>query len=175
MPIPTIEDIRNFGDAATTFHWNLEVVTVPVGVPLDTGFNLRLMDTDVPKSTGESIELNVRGHKVKQHGIYTPTQVLNMTLIETEDNHIHEVINTWKEICWDSRTGAQLSRQEVQCDLLLQRYDSDRNRIIWTYKLIGCFLEGFEIPQLNGASESLNPTVTLSYDYFLQGAGATVS
>jgi len=173
MPIPTIEQLRNVGDYATVYHWNLEIAKSPNVVAIDDGLNLRCQSTDVPKSEGESMEVNVRGLKIKQHGIYTPTQTMSLELYETVDNYVHRLISRWREACWAVRTGSQETMANVKGDLLLQRYDNSRRKIIWTYKLIGVYLESYDIPQMSNESDTLKPSLTLSYDYYTEGAGST--
>lgn len=173
MPIPTIEQLRNVGDYATTYHWNLEIAKSPSVVALDNGLNLRCQTTEVPKSESEPMEIQVRGLSIKQHGIYKPTQSITLELFETVDNYVHSKIKAWREACWEVRTGAQHTMDEVKGDLLLQRYDNSRQKIIWTYKLIGVFLESYDVPQLGTDSDTLKPSITLSYDYYTEGEGST--
>lgn len=172
MPVPQIDQIRNLGDYATVYHWSFEVATSPTVVGFDDGLNLRCTTSDVPKMSSEPILIDVRGVKIKQHGIYTPTQQITIELNETVDNYVHSRIKQWRDACWAARTGAQKTMEEVKGDFLLHRYDGTREKIIWTYKLVGVFLEDYDIPQLNNASEALKPTMILSYDYFLDGEGA---
>lgn len=177
MPVPQIEQVRGLGDFATTYHWALEIATPPpaiAGIIGRDGLNLRCSSSDVPKSTNQAIQINVRGHKIKQHGIGDHTQQITLELNETIDNYISNVIRSWREACHNVRDGSQLTRAEVQGVFLLQRYDGTRKNIIWTYKLIGVFLEDYDIPQLNGESDTLKPTITLSYDYFLDNQGSNV-
>ncbi len=172
MPIPQIEQLRNLGDFATTYHWALEVASSPAVVTLDEGFNLRCSSVDIPKSTNEPMIVDVRGIKVKQHGITTPSQEITLELNETVDNFLHKIIHDWREGAWDAKSGGQNTMKDVKGDFLLQRYANDRKTIIWTYKLVGVFLQDYDIPQLNGESDTLKPSITLSYDYFTEGEGS---
>lgn len=176
MPTPNMETIRGLGDFATTYHWNLELVTPPTAVAgMNDGLNLRCSSVDVPKSTNQKIQVNLRGLKVNQPGITDPTQTMTLELNETVDNYISSIITQWREACFAARTGVQLTKAEVEAEFLLQRLAGDRSTIIYTYKLIGVFLEDYDIPQLNGESDTLKPTMTLSYDYYVDGAGGNVA
>lgn len=167
---PTIDQIRAIGNVSALYRWNVEFVTFPAAIaapPRSSDLNLRCESTDLPKMTGQSIELNIRGHKVKQTGIYTYSNVITMTFLETVDSIIHNFLKNWREVCWETGTGVQASKADAEALILIQRLDQ-QDTAIWEYKLIGSFLEDYEDGgTLDGVtSEGLKPSFTLSYDLF---------
>lgn len=167
MARPTIDQIRSLGDFATLINWNLSFVTVPSGVGFTSdGFNFRCESTDLPKWTGTSTEITIRGHTVKQPGIYRPSNQITLTMNETVDNYITRGIKQWRELCWATGTGVAQTKQSVEAIVRLTRNDRADNAI-YSYLLYGVFLEDYDPGgQLQSSSaDVVKPTLTLSYDY----------
>jgi hypothetical protein len=170
MARPTIENVRAVGDWATTVNWNLTFVNFPkaiAGAPTKEDLNIRCESTDIPKSTGTSTEIMIRGHKVKQPGLYMPAGTLVLTFNESVDNKISTFIRRWREACYETRTGFQNLKSQVECNIKLTRLNR-QDVGIFEYELIGAFLEDYDPGgQLQGQSaDLLKPTITVSYDYF---------
>lgn len=170
MPRPSIDDIRSIGDVATLYRWNVDFVSFPTalaGPPTTESLNLRAETTEMPKRTGQSIETLIRGHKVKQPGIYDYGNVLTMTFVETVDSVIANFMRNWREICSETRTGIAQNKVDVEATILITRLNN-LDESIWEYKLVGCFLEDMEAGgTLDGqSSDSIKPSLTFSYDYF---------
>ncbi|QIG71457.1 tail tube protein [Rhizobium phage RHph_TM39] len=170
MARPTIENVRNVGDWATTVNWNLTFVTFPRALARTVTFqdlNLRCESTDIPKSTGTSTEIMIRGHRVKQPGLYLPSGTITLTMNESVDNKISTFIRNWREICSETKTGVQQEKSQVECMIKIERLNR-RDVPIWEYNLLGCYLEDYDAGgQLQGQSaDILKPTLTISYDYF---------
>jgi len=94
--------------------------------------------------------------------------------VETVDNRISHFIRNWREACSRSQTAHQFTKAELDATILITRLNRQLLPI-WEYKLIGCWLESYTLPNLDGStSDALKPGMTLSYDYFLDGpAGAS--
>ncbi|TMP46313.1 hypothetical protein CWB96_00330 [Pseudoalteromonas citrea] len=170
-----IEQIRNLDDFAVLYKWDVWF-TPPAAVAFDRNeLNVRCLSSTIPTSSVQSIDIQIRGHHIKQAGIVNDDQTINLTFAETVDNTVHNMLNNWREALWATNTGKQVKRAEYQCDMLLTRLNN-QNEPIWTYKLIGCYLENIDWGgQLGGdTSDIIRPSVTLSYDYFKMGAGADV-
>lgn len=169
MARPTIDQIRSLEDFATTYNWNMSVVKFPsIGdYPAGNDLNLRCVSVDLPKMNGASIEVNIRGHKVKQPGIYTYEGTLTFTFVETVDSTITEFFKQWREACWQSKTGVQGKKSETEGTLRIARLDRQDNEI-YEYILTGCYLESYDTGgQLTDqGGDALKPTLTISYDYF---------
>jgi len=173
MPRPSIVDIRSVGDFATTINWNLTMLSPPkrVKVPSAHQINIRCESIDVPKSTGTSTEVMIRGHKVKQPGLYTPSGTIILTAVETVDNMISNFYRSWREACYQSKTGRQYPKADVEATIRIERHDRD-DKPIWFYELVGCYLEDYDAGgQLQSASaDVVKPTLTISYDFFTDGS-----
>lgn len=178
---PVIDNIRMTADFATVYQWDVKFLTWPaapiaggIGWPDDADLNFRCESTDIPVSTNSSITVAIRGHKVKQPGIQEYGMTFTLHFVETVDNRISHFIRNWREACSRSQTAHQFTKAELDATILITRLNRQLLPI-WEYKLIGCWLESYTLPNLDGStSDALKPGMTLSYDYFLDGsAGAS--
>lgn len=170
MARPTIDQIRGIGNVTQLFRWNLIMAQFPAGIaaaPRSEALNLRAESATLPKLTGTNTEVKIRGHKVNQPGIHNYSPSITLTFIETVDNTIHTFLKQWREICWQTRTGIQLPKSQVEAVVLLQRLNQ-QDVPIWEYKLIGAFLQDYEPGGTlnNEGSDPLKPQMTLTYDLF---------
>ena len=170
MARPTIEQIRGVADFQTLYRWNLSFSLAPsavAGFPNPADLNIRCETTEIPKATNQSISVSVRGHKVKQPGIMEYAGTINFTFVETVDNKIKALLKAWREACWATKTGVWAgTKTQLQADILIEQLDNQDNAV-WQYKLVGCYLEDYDLGQLTGdGSDVQRPSMTLSYDYF---------
>ena len=170
MSRPTLDQLMNSGDYATTIHWSLSFSQLPAGLRgvIESDYiNLRCESVDMPKASNSKIKITIRGHSVYQPGLTEPSGSISLTLYDTVDSKISEFIRLWREICYETGTGYQTKRSDASATVLLNRMDR-QDHIIWSYELRGVFLEDYDPGgQLQGSSaEALKPTITLSYDKF---------
>ena len=170
MAKPTIDQIRGIGDFATLYQWNLDFASFPsaVGGGSSEDFNIRCISSEVPKATGSSIEVQIRGHKVKQPGVYEPPRTLTLTFVEAVDMMVNKFFKDWRDACYDMKTGEQRPKAEVEAVILLTQLNRASNPI-WQYTLYGVFIEDYDPTggQYDAASiDVLRPSLTISYDYF---------
>jgi hypothetical protein len=167
---PTIEQIRQVADFATVYHWYFSIDKYPaVGdLPEGTELNLRCATSALPKSTINATEVNIRGHKIKQPGIMTYENTLTINFLETVDNIVSTFIREWREICYESITGAQNTKADVEAIIKLVRLDRT-DTPIWEYVLHGCYLESYDYggELSDTASDAFRLAITISYDYFV--------
>jgi hypothetical protein len=172
MPRPNVDNLVSLGDFATSINWNFIVVTSPSAVDLTTdSLNFRCESADVPKMSSSSTTITIRGIPVKQPGVWTPSGQITLNFYETIDNTINNYIKTWREACWLSKIGTSLPKSQVTGIIQLQRNDRQDNAI-WQYTLYNAYLEDYDSTggALQGQSaDSLRPSMTLSYDYFIDG------
>lgn len=164
----TLDQIRNVGDFATVYQWNLYFAQFPnIGsYPSSGELNLRCLTSELPQSTNQKIPIGIRGHKVFQPGIREYTGTLTLTFAETIDNTIAEFLREWEEACTESNTGRHNIKQDVEAVIIIERLDREDNPI-YRYTLVGCFIETFEEGQLDGeSSEIMRPSITISYDRY---------
>jgi hypothetical protein len=170
MPRPDIDQIRALGDFATLYQFNVYLTTAPRAVdsPPTEDLNLRCLTSELPKAAGTSIEVHIRGHKIKQPGQYDPTHTLTMTFVETVDAKISQFLKNWREACWQTKTGRQEKKEDVEAVITLVQLNR-QDEPIWQYKLTGCYIEDYD-PTGAGwdgtSTEVVRPSLTLSYDYF---------
>lgn len=166
----TIDQLRSMPDFAKTYKWDLQFLTLPVvgafTFPISEALNLRCESSEIPKTTNQKIEVDIRGHKVRQPGIMDYPGTLTITFSETVDNTIHNFLKAWREVIWETRTGRSFPKAQATATLKLTRLDSQDNAV-WDYTIYSCFPEDYEIGQLDNASDIIRPSLTLSYDYFV--------
>ena len=173
---PTISSVRGLGDFATVYQWNVTMPKPPTtGLSISANditseFNLRCFSTEIPKKApAGNIDIWIRGHHIKQAGIYDPPHTLTLIFLETVDNVISNFMRELRELCWQSKTGVQTPKSSAEFTLRLSRLDR-QDREIWEYILIGCFLEDYDPSggaALDGStSDILRPSLIISYDDF---------
>jgi len=163
-----VDDLRALPDYAPVFRWNLNFITLPSGLadaPSSEDINVRCETTEVPKATNQSIEVITRGHKIKQPGITDYTNTLTFTFVETVDNAIHNLLRSWQELVWETRSGNSVQRSELTGKILLQRLDNT-NKAIWQYTIFDAYLEDHDMGTLDSSSEVMRPSMTVSFNFF---------
>lgn len=171
MPRPSIEQLRNLGDIATVYQWNLNFITFPTAVasPSANDLNLRCLSSAIPTKGEEKQELSLRGHKIYQAGQAQYGNELTLTFVETVDNKIAKFLSAWHEACVATNSGTHVKQSDVECDIQIERLNR-QDVGNWSYTLIGCFLSTYTHADLSDANEQVKPTLTLSFDYFKEAA-----
>lgn len=170
MVRPTIDQVRSVADFTNIYRWNLVFAQFPAAVanpPALEDLNLRCESSELPRLTGQTMQHNLRGHQVRQSGIYNYSDSLTLTFIETVDNVVHNYLKAWREAMWETKTGVTQPKADCEAIILLQRLNNQDDPI-WEYKLVGAFLQDFDFGgTLDGVtSDSLKPQLILTYDYF---------
>lgn len=167
----TLDQIRAFGDVTQGFRWIFNVITAPAAVafPASEALDLRIETAELPAKSGSSVEVQLKGHRVKYPGIYTPAGTINFQFVETIDSVIATWLRDWQVACWNNNTGVRVPKRDLEAVIQIQLLRND-DTPRWQYTLKGCFLESSNPGQLDGSSaDPLRPQVTLSYDDFTQG------
>ncbi len=171
MARPNVRNIKSLPDFATTYNWNIGIVTpasAVSGFPKTDDINFRAFSTTVPKAMNQPVEISIRGHKIKQPGILDYDRQITLTMVETVDSVVSKWISAWREACWKTVDGTADERESTEADLKIERLDRQDNTI-QTLILYGCWLEdydptGGELGDFN--PEAIKPNMTISYDYF---------
>lgn len=167
MAAISINDIRNVGDYAALYRWNVKFGR-NAAPNLGTFDDLDILceSANVPQLTGASREVSIRGHKIKQPGIYSYSNQITLTFYENVESYVTKAIKQWRDRCWEMDTGKAHTTEEVSIDMTLTRLDNT-NKAIWEYELYGVFLEDADYGgDLDATGEFVKPTMVLSYDYF---------
>lgn len=176
---PSLENIRKLGNMTQLFRWGVQFSKFPAllqGYTSDD-INFRAESTTIPKTTGTSVEVLIRGHKVKQPGIHDYGNQITLTCVETVDSMMASFIRDWRELCWQTTEGSAGTtelKEQLEAELLITRLDG-KNNPIWWYKLVGCYLEDVEWGgDLDGQTgDPLKPAMTISFDYYNEGKTMT--
>ena len=167
MARPTVENIRGLGDFAHTNLWDITLVgSANFGIS-EEGLNFRAQSVELPKRTGTSLEINIRGQKVKQPGDYEYSGTTTLTLIETDDMVVSRAISTWRESIIQTDTNIMQPKRDIEVQLIIRRLNRQGEQSgLWV--LHGCYLEDYELGDMSDAGDLVLPTMTISYDYFTE-------
>lgn len=164
---PTLTDVREFGEYATTFRWNIYFVTQPTGLVVTPGqFNCLCESTDLPNKTVDKILVAIRGHKHYQPGIVAPAGTITMNFVENINNDGSKIFQQWQELIWAHNVGTGVPYNDLVGDVAIERLDNTDTPIC-TYVLRYCFLESYTLPRLDGTTSGpFTASMTLAYDDF---------
>lgn len=167
MPRPSIDQVRSLSDHASTFHWKLGFFSPPrIGTyPGIEELDLRCVSTSLPKVTIGQVPIKIRGHTVQQPGDVTYNSPLTLTFVETVDNVIANFFRQWREACWQSKTGAQGAKADVEAIIQIMRLNR-QDVPIWGYKLVGCTMADSDFGTLGPDQGAIQPTISIAFDYF---------
>lgn len=160
MARPDIATIRTLGDFQKTYMWEMSITKSPNGVNISTDeMNYRMISTDVPKRTGQTSTLMMRGFQIFDPGIYAVGGQLNLTFLETVDATIQTWIQEWEEALYKKA----VSFSQLYADFSLMLLDN-QGKQSYKYDLLYCFLEDSTINTLDGGtSDPMQPSITLRY------------
>jgi hypothetical protein len=167
-----LDQIRAMGDVTQTYRWLFNIVKAPTAVtfPTAAALDLRIETTELPKKTGQTVEVSLKGHIARYPGLYRPTGTLTFSFVETVDSVVAQWIADWRRACWADNLGTRAQKKDLEAVIQIQRLDN-ADEPIWQYTMKGCFPEDSNPGQLDGQSpDPLKPTLTVSYDDFTEGA-----
>jgi len=174
MPRPTIENIRQLGDFVPLFRWNVSFATFPsavTGAPTSDALNLRCESSELPKATTTMMDVNIRGHKVKQPAITNYSESITLGFIETVDMVVMKFIKAWRDAIWANQTGVAAGPKSALQATILLRQLNNQDVEIWEYKLVGATMSDHNIDTLeSNSTEAFKPKMVLSYDYYVDQA-----
>lgn len=166
MPRPTLAQLRGVGDFQALWRWDIDFLGAARLGTFSNDLNLRAETTEIPKKTGQTIEVNIRGHKTRMPGIYAPVGTMTFSFVEGVTNVVSSFIAAWKEQCWATNNGTSLTKDQLQMDILMRRLNN-QDVATYEYKLKGCFYEDADFGTLDGSTSDIwKPSLTISYDDF---------
>lgn len=161
MTRPSIAAIRNgLVDFQKSYEWELEFLRFPSVLGIDPfRFNIQCLATEVPKHTGDTATLMMRGHQIFDPGIYRVQGTYQLTFLETVDAEIRKLIYDWTMAC-KNKTGMF---SELTADLRLVTKDNQGNPN-YDYWMLWAYAEDSNINMLDGGtSDPMQPSLTLRY------------
>jgi len=166
---PTLDSIRGLPDFASLYRWNLFFDILPAGVPAPKGgtegLNLRCVSATVPRVTGATFPLIIRGQETINPGRWNTSGEITLTFIETVDNAILDFIQDWRTSCWEMNLGTGSTKTDLEARIRLERLDR-ADQIIRRYEF-QAFLAAYDPGgDLAAEGDTMNPTITLAYDRF---------
>ena len=166
---PDIATVRDLGHHQSLYDWGIQFYNLP---SIITGFtsadlNTRCQSSTIPTTSIQEIEINLRGHKVYQHGIVNYGNTLDLTLYETEDSKVQDFLRAYMNMQWTPITGSQVPKSLNQCCFILTLLNSE-NQPTFSYNIIGAWLKGYEASgSLGSNSEVLSRNCHFQFDYWL--------
>ena len=166
---PSITDVIGLGDFMVSNLWSISI-TGP-GVQYMTlsadALNLRAISFEIPKRSGNTLEVNIRGNKVKQPGDYEYGGEVTLVLAEDEATAAaHTTIKAWRDAIIELETNVQRKKEDVQVTVTVARLNRDGTYANLSWNLYQCFLVSYELGELNEEGAIIQPTLVLSYDWF---------
>lgn len=166
MGRPTIENIRGLGDFMVSNTWDINIIGAG-SVFEAAGLNFRAVSCELPKRTGNSLEVNIRGQKIKQPGDYDYSGSITITLAEGDNAQVHKALTVLRELTITTLTNHQLPKKAVESIITIKRLNRQGD-FVHGYAIKGAFLEDYDLGELTDAGDVVRPTVTFSYDYFVE-------
>lgn len=168
----TLNEIISIGTPTRVYKYELTFDRVPGGLSISTpgrDIHLRCTSATKPKKTNQVIEISLPGgHVLPEHGIYKPEGIITLTLVETENCTIEELIDSLQQCVWEDNTGKQLhmnstSGTDMSIDFTLTQM-SVEDEPIRVYKMLRAFYEDVDRPQFD-ASTSDATRIPLMFRY----------
>lgn len=167
---PTINQVQALGHHQTTYDWGIQFISLP---SLITGFdtadlNTRCTSSTIPSRSIQEMQINLRGHKVFQHGIVEYGNKLTLNLYETADSKVQNFLEAYMDMQWMPITGVQVPKSLNQCAFLLTLLDAEHNPTHY-YTILGAWLQDYKPSgdmQSDGSSLLSYQTVW-TFDYYL--------
>jgi len=171
MARPQITQIRHSVDFAQNHRWDLRFTRFPTAVAADSeSLNFRCVSSTVPVKTQTPIDVNIRGHHIRVAGVTDSDHTITFSFVEDVSNTVSNVIRSWREAIWESKTGISRPFNELVATIQIIRLNN-QDEPIWQYELSDCFLESYTAGDLTGeGGDLIRPEMTLSYNYFTDGA-----
>ena len=165
----SLSELRELGHHQSLYDWGIQFYNLPSVISGFTSadLNTRCQTMTIPSRSIEPITINLRGHKIFQHGIVDYKNQLNMTLYETQDSKVQDFLGQYMDMQWTPITGSQVPKTLNQCGFVLTLLTSD-NQPTFSFNIIGAWIESYEPSgTLGSASEVLSWNVNWRFDYFI--------
>lgn len=166
------------GEVQTLLHWTFNITNPPKGLTFPEKLMIRVTTTDIPKAEHERTVVELGGHEINYVGKVKKKGQIAVTFVEGTDAAVTEFFHKWQQQCWGSSasdvTGKQAKTSDLKADIQIQMLGPD-DEPTQTYKLVGCLPSFGDVGgQLGQTADASKPQITLDYDTFFFGKGASV-
>lgn len=185
MPV-TLAQVQNMPSLLRSYKWDIAFPQIPpmlskFGVTsFSRNFNIRCISSGIPKATMDMVSAAPRGIDLDEPGIVHLNGEIQFQLVDTVDLTTRKILYGLRQICMadvdkeqqdissNAATYAGTGYQDQALTMLLKRLDN-HNRPIWYYYCGKCFLKDYDDPQLDGQSSAVTPSMTIHYNYYVDG------
>lgn len=175
--------LRTTANFQRVYKWNIafinnsnlpDVVKALIGSDGEN-LNARCETATLPNRADQTIEVSIRGFKVKQPGIPDYGGPLALAFVEDASGLVIPAFRAWSQKCWEDVTGIQQLKQEMCADIRLELLNT-KNEVVQGFVLYSCWPSDMTPGDLSGdGSDVLRPAVSLTYDYHTHFHGAAPS
>jgi len=163
---------RSKADLSPRYMFSTQFVRRPTGVDVPTDFNLRVVGTNVPKRTAnEPDEIFMHGHRISQPGVESSEGELSLTMFETVDAAVFNMISQWRELNRANDSGVMAPRSLVTADLRLKLLNRQKLPY-YQYTIYDAWIKDVEVGALDGTARNgimSDVGITLQYDHMVEG------
>jgi hypothetical protein len=154
-----ISNLKNSGDIAMVFNWEMKINTsgLLIDTPSDDIINIRCTDIQLPEPAIEDLQLNVKSFKIELVGRPLVKQEFTATFFDTIDNGITEFLYDWNREVSDPVTGVQAPLDDVRADITVTRFDRQWETPLYQYNFIGAHLHNYKGLNLTSSGNYIAP------------------
>jgi hypothetical protein len=134
-----INSLKNAGDIAMAFNWEMKIDPIP-GISFSNDVvNIRCTNLQLPEPATENIDLDVKNFRVPLVGRPLVKQEFTATFFDTISNDIQNLLYAWNRKVSNPITGEQAPLSEVRTNVTVTRLDRLLTPI-YKYEFIGTHL-----------------------------------
>jgi len=105
MARPRKSQVRAVNEIASVYRWNVSFTDPPSAVDVPDNFNLQCISTNIPKKNAvDTVEISIRGHKIRRPAIMDDSHQIQLTFFETTDNAFSNFLKSWRDAMWHPDT-----------------------------------------------------------------------
>lgn len=181
MPL-RIEEIAAAADPIRSYNTELIISRIPGGGNGDV-LRARCREMAIPNSANEMSESTFQGLTVKYAGLVKYDRTLEANFEETGDLRVYTLLNRWKFLQGDPRSGIQRPKFEYATTGEIHLLRNDKT-LAGKFKLYGLCIESIgAVATTSEGNDPIRIPVTFSYDFqeplegafSLQALGVSVS
>jgi hypothetical protein len=169
-----LNDVINQADWAVKYRWDLRFFAVPAALGISfnpTLLNLRCESTEIPKSTGNTFSVTIRGLEDNVNpGLWKTAGKIKLVFVESVDNEILNWIQSWREAIWNPGIGNGLTKADLLVGVTLTRLGRKEEPVRYytmAKTLLADYDPGGDLEE-DDKGGVIKPNVTLVYPNFVE-------